>query len=71
MKIGYFLMVKMTICKIIMIFFSLCIYITSFYCIIANKLPVFNIYSLFSPRKSPFKAILLNNLQDSKKTGLA
>lgn len=64
-------MVKMTICKIISIFFSLCIYITGFYCIIANNLPVFNIYSLFSVRKSPSKAMFLNNLQDSRKTGLA
>lgn len=64
-------MVKITICKIIGIFFSLCIYISSFYCIIANKLPVFNIYSLFSLRKSPFKAMLLNYLQDSAKTDLA
>lgn len=58
-------MVKMTICKIISMFFLLYIFITSFYCIIANKLPVFNIYSSFSLRKSPFKAMLLNNLQDS------
>lgn len=59
-------MVKMTISKIITIFFSLCIYITSFYCIIANNLFVFNIYSLFLFQKPPSKAMLLNNLQDSK-----
>ena len=38
-------MVKMTICKIFGIIFSLCIYITGFYCIIANNLPVFNMAS--------------------------
>lgn len=57
-------MVKMTICKIFGIFFSLYIYITGFYCIIANNLFVFNIYNLLLFQKPPSKAMLLNNLQD-------
>ncbi len=62
-------MVKMTICEIFAIIFSLCIYINSFYCIIANNLSVFNIYSLFLIQKTPSKAMLLNYLQDSEILG--